>query len=337
MTDPFLSLGDVLIVIPCLDEEAHLPELLDRLIADAPAATIVVADGGSRDASRDIVTRGAASHPGLHLLDNPRRIQSAGVNLAVRRFGRGRRWLVRVDAHCQYPQDFVAGLVQAAQEHDATSVVVPMRTTGTGCFQQAAAAAQNSKLGTGGSAHRHLGIGQFVDHGHHALMRIDAFTAAGGYCEAMVTNEDAELDHRLHMGGGRIWLEPALAIDYFPRRDPIALFRQYRRYGTGRAMTILRHRMRPKPRQMAPLVIVPAVLLAAVAPLVSAWLALPMAAWALVALAYGALLGLRGRSRCTSLAGVAAMTMHLGWSFGFWRQWLFGAPMPPAPQPLALD
>lgn len=328
---------DVLIVIPCLNEEAHLPELLGAMVADAPGATVVVADGGSRDRSRAIVEEWAARTGRVHLLDNPARLQSAGINLAAQRFGRGRRWLVRVDAHCGYPRDYVRGLVHTAERRRAVSVVVPMRTRGQGCFQRAAAAAQNSLLGTGGSAHRHVGgEGRYVEHGHHALMRLDAFLVAGGYCERQATNEDAELDHRLALAGGQLWLEPSLALDYYPRRDPAALFRQYHRYGIGRAMTIARHRMRPKPRQMAPLVVAPAVLLAVLAPV---WwpLSLPALAWALICLGYGLLLGVQARSGCVAMSGVAIMIMHLSWSIGVWRQWLTGRSPGPTLQPLAAD
>lgn len=334
---PFGQYHNVLVVIPCLDEEAHLPALLDALIADAPGALIVVADGGSRDGSRAIVLNRASRHPGVRLLDNPARLQSAGVNLAARRFGHNRDWLVRIDAHCGYPPDYVARLLAAAAEHDATCVVVPMRTRGIGCFQKATAAAQNSVLGTGGSAHRHVASGSFVDHGHHALMRLDRFLAAGGYCERFATNEDAELDHRLSKAGARIWLEPGAAVDYFPRHDPAALFRQYLRYGTGRAMTIRRHRMKMKSRQIAPTVIAPAVLLAALAPVAGWWLAVPALAWALACLGFGALLGVRARSGCVAVAGIAAMVMHFAWALGFWRQMLLRPPPGPAPRAMLAD
>ncbi|MFD2578382.1 glycosyltransferase [Novosphingobium colocasiae] len=150
---------DVLVVIPCLNEEAHLPRLLDGLLRHARGETIVVADGGSTDRSRRIVADLARRSSRLHLLDNPAKLQSAAVNLAARRFGAGARWLVRIDAHCDYPDDYVGALLAAAMARRATSVVVPMVSVGRGCFQRAAAAAQNSVLGTGGSPHRHLGRG----------------------------------------------------------------------------------------------------------------------------------------------------------------------------------
>lgn len=332
--------ASILVVIPCLNEQEHIGALVAAIAQDVPAARIVVADGGSTDNSRAIVEIEARRHGGTHLMDNPRRIQSAGVNLAARRFGRGRTWLVRVDAHCGYPEGYVSGLVAAARAQGADSVTVPMRTVGFHCFQSATAAAQNSVLGTGGSPHRHVGTGRFVDHGHHALMRLEPFLAVGGYCETFTHNEDAELDHRLGRQGGRIWLEPSLAIDYYPRRSPRALFRQYVRYGEGRARTIQRHRLKLKPRQAAPLAIAPAVLLAIVAPLLGWWLALPALAWGVLCVGYGLKLALRAPRRdrqCVALSGIAAMTMHLGWSIGFWQQTLFGRRPGPEPQPLVAD
>ncbi len=310
----------VLIVIPCLNEEAHLPGLLQALIEDAPLAQVVVADGGSHDASRAIVAARAVVHPRLVLLDNPRKLQSAGVNAAVRACGDGCRWLVRVDAHCGYPRGYVSGLVEAAARTGADTVVVPMRTIGRGGFQSAVAAAQNSRLGTGGSAHRHVGEGRFVDHGHHALCRLDLFRQVGGYDESFSHNEDAELDHRLGLAGARIWLEPSLAIEYFPRSRPVPLFRQYLAYGKGRAMTVRKHRMRMKPRQLAPLAVAPAVLAGVAAP-VAPLLALPALGWALACIGGGAALALRRRDPAVVVSGLAAMLMHLGWSLGFWRQW----------------
>jgi succinoglycan biosynthesis protein ExoA len=52
----------------------------------------------------------------------------------------------------------------------------------------------------------------------------------------------------------------------------------------------------------------------------------------------GLLLGLRDRSACVALSGVAAATMHLGWSIGFWRalaQHLAGASETATPTPAA--
>ncbi|KRB86233.1 succinoglycan biosynthesis protein exoa [Sphingomonas sp. Root710] len=320
MTSLAADAREVLIVVPCLNEETNLPRLLYQLLADANGADIVIADGGSTDASREIVYDYQRDHPNLHLLDNPRRIQSAGVNLAVTTMGRDKRWLLRIDAHCDYPPGYMAGLLDSAARRDASSVVVPMVTQGRHCFQRACAFAQNSLIGTGGSPHRHVGEGRYVDHGHHALMRIDLFLAVGGYRESQSHNEDAELDLRLQAAGGRIWLEPSQAIIYHPRRTPLALLRQYFRYGEGRAKTMRLHGTRLKARQAMPLLVPVALLLLLLAPLHPTF-ALPALGWASICLLYGLMIGVRARSGCAAASGIAAMIMHLGWGSGYlWQQ-----------------
>ena len=325
------SRAPLLIVIPCLNEEAHLPGLLQWLATECPHDPIVVADGGSTDRSRDVVTAFAAGHANVHLIDNPRRIQSAGINRAAALLGDGCEWLLRIDAHCLYPAGYARELLRAARERRATSVVVPMVSRGHGCFQRAAAAAQNSVLGTGGSPHRHLGHGRLVDHGHHALMRLDLFRAVGGYREDMPHNEDAELDLRLLAAGGRIWLEPGQALVYFPRGTPRGLWRQYFGYGTGRARTLLLHRTRPKMRQLAPLAVAGAAGLALLSPIHAAFAA-PLALWALLSLVAGMAIGMRAGGGCAMLAGVAAMIMHSAWSLGFLRGVFAGSGRPPHQQ-----
>ena len=116
------------------------------------------------------------------------------------------RFLIRVDAHASYPARYCETLLHVQARTQADSVVVGMHTAGSTCFQRAAAAAQNSILGNGGSAHRTEIADRWVDHGHHALMTIDAFDAIGGYDETFSHNEDVELDARLIERGFHIYL-----------------------------------------------------------------------------------------------------------------------------------
>jgi succinoglycan biosynthesis protein ExoA len=319
------SAGDprrrALIVIPCLNEAAVVRSVIERVLDDEDLVDplVLVADGGSTDGTRDIVAEIARHDPRVRLMANPGRLQSAGVNLAARSMAGDRPWLVRVDAHADYPKNYASSLIEEAIRTGATSVVVSMDTIGESGFQRAVAIAQNSVLGTGGSAHRSAGGGEWVDHGHHALFSVDAFESVGGYDETFSHNEDAELDLRLTQQGGRIWLTDTLRIGYYPRRTPQALWKQYFSYGKGRARTVLKHYTPLKIRQAVPLGIAPAVASLALAPFFWAF-AIPALVWAAAALGYGAYLGLRKREAAAFLAGPAAMIMHLAWSAGFWAQ-----------------
>lgn len=311
----------VLAVVPVLNESSTIARLIAQLLHNSGAhdMLVAVADGGSTDGTREIVAAIAAREPRVKLVDNTARLQSAGVNLAVRGYGEGRRWLVRVDAHAEYPDDYVQRLIGEAYRMGAASVVVAMTSHGERGFQRAAAIVQNSVLGAGGSPHRRGGEAGFVDHGHHALFDMQRFVAVGGYDETVSHNEDAEFDIRLARAGGRIWLTRAVAVTYFPRDNAEALFRQYLNYGRGRAATILRHRLRPKLRQMLPACVAPSL----VAIYFSPWIPLasvPALVWATLSILFGAVLGLRKGGLSAAGVGLTAMLIHAAWSAGFWSE-----------------
>jgi succinoglycan biosynthesis protein ExoA len=321
----------VLVVVPTLNESAHIENVIDSVMSGAPPdARLVVADGGSTDGTVEKVTRMALQDRRIRLVHNPARIQSAGINAAVQAEGDGADFLLRADAHAIYPPFYCRDLLDEIKTVDADAITVPMETLPKGGFATGVAAAQNSVLGTGGSAHRVAGSGgRYVEHGHHALMRIESFRAVGGYDDSQSHNEDAELDQRLIQSGARIWLTGRTRIGYVPRDTVAGLFKQYRAYGKGRAQTVLKHRLRPRLRQLLPLLVAPAVAAGVAAPVLGAltglpwvWLTLPAIIWAAICLGYGLVLAVRKGDAAVAWSGPAAMTMHLAWSIGFLETFL---------------
>lgn len=322
--DPDISPDDVLVVVPTLNEAAHIRACLASLIGDGAfmaGVAIVVADGGSTDATRDIVADLARTHPSVRLIDNPGRLQSAGINAAVDRAGDRRRYLVRCDAHAVYPAGYVRQVAQAlAARPEAASVAGVLDATGQGCFQRASAWVVDTPLGSGGSAHRGGRRSRWVDHGHHAGFRLDWFRRIGGYDATFSHNEDAEYDHRLGLAGGRVWLDAGLRTDYVVRPTAGALWSQYWRYGRGRARTIRKHGMRPRARQLIPvlnLIVLTACLL--IAPFWPWALILPGLYLLLLAgISCAGAVALRGP--CGLWAGPVLGIMHNAWGAGFLRQ-----------------
>ena len=76
----------------------------------------------------------------------------------------------------------------------------------------------------------------------------------GGYDEEGIqwAAEDQELNFRVRRAGGRIWLDPTIRSQYFPRSTPTALWRQYRNYGVCKASTLDKHRTLPYWRPLVP-------------------------------------------------------------------------------------
>ncbi len=313
----------ILLVIPTLNEAQHIVDCLDSLLCDPllqdpDRCSVVVADGGSTDGTVDLVTAYAAGAPcPVHVMHNPDRIQSAGINRAVEHYGEGFHLLLRCDAHALYPQAFASDLVAAFRDgREKASVVVPMVSTGRTPFGQAAAWVVDTPAGSGGSAHRGGRRSGYVDHGHHALMDLAWFRKVGGYDPDFSHNEDAELDWRLSQAGGRIWLAGDVRLGYIMRDTLGALSRQYRNYGAGRARTILKHGMRPQLRQLIPVLnFVVCALAVLISPLFPVMLFWPVAY--LVALAAISGLGVRKLGGKGAWAGVALFAMHMSWAIGF--------------------
>ena len=308
-----------LIVVPCLNEVRHIASLLTWLIRAQSrlGGQIVVADGGSQDGTLSIVETLAAKNASLHLIDNPDRVQSSAVNRAVEAFGKWSTHLIRIDAHAVYPEDYCEVLLAEAKKVGTASIVVSMNAVGNGLIQHCIASAQNAPVGNGGSKHRLKTVGGFVDHGHHALMPLDAFRAIGGYDANFSHNEDAELDHRLRLAGHRIWLTDRTKVTYFPRDTVSALARQYFNFGAGRSKNVMKHRSRPNGRQIKVISILPLVLASLLLP-ISPFFALPAVAWISYCITMALERVWAARNATLLLVAPIAMTMHIAWSVGFW-------------------
>jgi succinoglycan biosynthesis protein ExoA len=309
----------VLVVVPTLDEAPHIEHVLEGLLRDAEGLDmrLVVVDGGSRDGTIEIVRQLSRNEPRLLLLRNPARIQSAGINLAVRRYGLDADVLIRCDAHARYPQRFCQRLLQSLEEHQADAVVVPLDSQGETRLQRAIAWLSDSPLGNGGAAHRAGCRSGFVDHGHHAAFRMRSFRAAGGYDPSFSHNEDAELDCRQRALGARIFLDCEIRVGYTPRKTLGALYRQYFKYGQGRSRTVRRH---PRSLRLRQLVVPAQLLVTLLCVLISPWFPLSLlwpALYGLGLLLVCAKLALAHRSWWALLGVPAAATMHTAWAIGF--------------------
>lgn len=307
------------VIIPTFNEARHIGGLLGQLTRLQPdlVGEILVADGFSQDSTRDIVLAASASDPRVRLIDNPDRIQSAGINRAAQAADPRLRMLVRMDAHSGYADDFVGRVTETLRTSRSAGVAVRLRTVGRTAVERGIAAASNSRFGTGGSAHRIGGVSGPVDHGHHAGFDRGAFDAVGGYDTSFVANEDAELDLRLRKAGGQIWLAGDIEVDYYPRSTFTALARQYWRYGAGRAQNQMKHGSRLRLRQLVPPVVLGLILLASLAAIAFPPLAIVPLAYLGGCAAAALFLYSRSRDPAALLAAPALVVMHMSWASAF--------------------
>ena len=269
-----------------------------------------MADGRSTDRTREIAT----SFELARVIDNPRRAQSAGLNLALRE-ARG-ELIVRVDGHCVLADDYVETCVDALVETGAAMVGGAMSAVGEGTVARAIALAMGSRLGAGPARFHTGGPPGWVDTVYlGAFRRADAL-AVGGYAVDVGVNEDAELALRLAAHGG-VWFDPRVRSEYTSRSDLGGVIRQFYRYGRSRATTVRRHPRSLRPRQ-------------AIAPLLVLGLLSPLRRQ--VALAYGATVCAAAARHAAegvevSIANATVLpAMHLSWGVGFLIGLAWGPP-----------
>lgn len=250
-------LPTVSILLPTLNERAHLRDCLDALLAQDYQRTIelLVIDGGSSDGTVDIaVRRGGA----VRVLDNPRVTAAAAMNIGIA--AATGEVIVRADAHSLYATDYVRRCVEVLLETGAQNVGGLMRPVGTTSFGRAVAAVTASPLGVGPGKFHYAEERAEVDTVYLGAWWRSTLLDLGGYDEVDLqwAAEDQELNFRLRQAGGRIVLDPGIRSWYFPRDNPKALWRQYANYGVAKASTLKKHRSLPTPRPLAPAFLVAA-------------------------------------------------------------------------------
>ena len=311
----------VLAIIPALNEEEFIEICIRSLLTQETGLTnllLVVADGGSTDKTCDIVRKLMPEFPELRLMNNPDRLQSSAMNLAVETYGTARtRYIVRCDAHSVYPEYFIHDVVDSLATTGAASVVVPMDARGDTCFEKANAWIVDTPLGSGGAPHRGGTESKYVDHGHHAGFDIDIFRRIGGYDVNFSHNEDAEYDARVGKIGGLIYLNSNVRIIYIPRGNVVSLARQYFNYGKGRARTVAKHSMNMRLRQTVPMLVLFACLIGLIGGIFYKPLFLLPLGYAGLLVGASLLMIAKHKSACAIFSGLAAGVMHMSWACGF--------------------
>jgi glycosyltransferase involved in cell wall biosynthesis len=213
---PFVS-----VIIPCLNEERFIGACLDSVLAgDYPLhdLEVLVVDGGSRDGTRAVVEEYARRHPAVRLLDNPRRITPAALNIGIRN-ARGQA-IVRMDAHATVSPDYVRRCVEALQAHQVDNVGGAMVTLprDPSPFAEAITAALSHPFGVGNSAFRtRVSAPRLVDTVFGGCYRREVFERIGYFNEELASSQDIELNTRLRRAGGRILLLPDVVSRYYTR------------------------------------------------------------------------------------------------------------------------
>jgi succinoglycan biosynthesis protein ExoA len=253
---------DASILVPVYNEERYIERSVATMRRQRFPGHLefVFADGGSTDRTRQILDAFVAEDPRIRVFENPNRSVSSGLNVALRH-ARG-RWVVRMDAHTEFPDDYVALGVHRLQAGDTRWVSGPQVPKGVGSVSRAVSLALASRLGRGGS--RKWGERASASDGEWELdtgvfdgvWERETLLEYGGWDERWPRNEDSELAGRFFARGERLVCLAAMGADYVPRDSFRSLWQQYLGYGEYRTKTAARHPQTLRASQLLPPAIV---------------------------------------------------------------------------------
>lgn len=322
-TDPTTPLPDrprVGVVMPILNEERHLEEAVEAILAqDYPGPVqVVLALGPSTDRTGEIAVRLAARDPRrVRTVSSPTGRTPESLNSAIAGLDDDVEVVVRVDGHGVLDIDYIRTAVELLRQTGAANVGGLMDAEGVTSFERAVATAMTSRLGVGNSAFHTGGSAGPADTVYLGVFRRAWLDRVGGYDVRFARAQDWELNHRIRREGGVVWFSPTLRVAYRPRPTLGALARQYRDYGRWRRAVGRLHEGTVSGRYLAP----PAALTAVVGGAVVGLFWRP--AWVVPGAYFGAttvgglLIGRALPLRERAYLPLVLPAMHLPWGWGF--------------------
>lgn len=224
------------VIVPIYNEEKYLAKCIDSILEqDYPKddLEVILADGMSKDRTREIVEKYTTKYPFIHLIDNPKRIAPCAMNLGIKE-AKG-DVIMRLDAHATYEKNYFSALVAALKKYNADNVGAVWHTDVLNKNPKTIAIREvlSNKFGVGNSTFR-TGIkgAQEVETVPFGCWRRDVFDKYGMYDERLIRNQDIELNKRIVRGGGKIVIIPDTYCTYLARETYKALAKN--NYGNGK-------------------------------------------------------------------------------------------------------
>ena len=130
---PFIS-----VILPVRNEEKYITACVTSIFSqDYPAELmeVIFVDGRSEDRTVALLHEMQKAHPQIVVLDNPNRTVPYAMNIGIRE-SRG-EVIVRLDAHAEYPEDYVRLSVETLLTQDCDNAGGVFETRGRGFMGEA--------------------------------------------------------------------------------------------------------------------------------------------------------------------------------------------------------
>lgn len=223
--------------VVALNEENYLPRVLEAFNKQTyphELIEVILIDGGSADKTREIMNDYALHNPAgfysIQVLNNPKKIQAAGWNVAIDNF-RG-DILFRIDAHSYIPADFVA--LNMANVADGENVVGGPRdciNENDSMWSRMLLSAENSLFGSSFFRKKDTTKITHVDSLFHLGYTRKVLDKVGHFNEKLLRTEDNDFNYRVRAAKFEICCDPKVHSSQYVRSNLRKMIKQ--KYGNG--------------------------------------------------------------------------------------------------------
>jgi len=214
-------MNKITIIIPCRNEEKFIKNCIDSVLKfedlEKYDYEILLLDGMSKDNTRNIINQYINNR--IKLIYNPGIIQSTALNIGIKQ-SKG-DWIMRLDAHADYPKNYFKKLIETSLKTNADNVggVVNTLPFNSSYQAQLVQALTTHKFGVGNSGFR---VGMKEGEAYtvpYGFFKKEIFEKVGYFNERLVRAQDYEFNCRIKKYGGKVWINPDISINYYNQPD----------------------------------------------------------------------------------------------------------------------
>lgn len=209
----------VTVIVPIYNEEKYIIDFLESLEKQDYSKgdmEVFLIDGNSTDKTVKLINDFISITPlPIKLLHNPKRSQASAMNLGLSQ-AQG-TYLVRLDAHAEYPQNYISTAIRLLEETGADNVGFCIETRGKSPKGKLFAKVLSSKFGVGNSSFRTKERLTEADTVPFGAFKASTLFLLGGFDERLLSNEDNDINYRIIRNGGRILLSNDCEAIYYTR------------------------------------------------------------------------------------------------------------------------
>ena len=251
--------------------------------------------------------------------------RSAGLNRGIKE-ATG-EIILRIDARTIIPNNYIEQCVNTLIKTGADNVggvQKPIVDNTTNLVQAAIGYAMSHPFGVGNAQFRLGKKSGCVDSVYLGCFRREVFTKVGLFDEeSPIITEDSDINYRIRLAGGKVYLNKDIIAYYLPREKISALAKLYYRYGGARAGFLLKWKTYTGYRQLIP----PLFLLFLISlPILSIFVPPLLLVWAFMCGTYimadmlATLAVVRQSKQWRQIPYLMCIfpAMHFSWAFGFW-------------------